>query len=199
MSKYFIHQSKAANRTQNAFGLLEVVISIAISGVILLGSMNVALKGLQVVRLNEIKDIANGILLRSLEFARSPSSDLNLTELIQNGANTYSFAINANPLSTDPKKQASSDLLKLISSANDPKITTCGDPSTADYLVAVGNKNDNAPFQICNQIQIKKLTAPATALQNDFSIVSTVIYVYNNQQVSDSLVSYRSELKPTTP
>jgi prepilin-type N-terminal cleavage/methylation domain-containing protein len=162
---------------RKAFGLIEVLIAIAISGVIMLGSVIVSTNALRLVKQNELRDSASGVLLRSLELARSPI-DFSLRG-IQGQARTgyYSLQINS-----DGKYQLTSSLIQ-------DEISSCD--ANSSYRVVQRNPDT----LICNQVIVSNITPSAdAAVFTNFEIKSIVVYSYLGQQYSDELISYRKEL-----
>jgi prepilin-type N-terminal cleavage/methylation domain-containing protein len=167
---------------RRAFGLIEVLVAMAISAMVLLGAIAVSAKSLQVVKQNELKDMSSGILLRSLEISRSPA-EFNLSEK-QGSARQRYYTVS------------------LDENGNYDLIVVAG-------LGIMDNCNENSEFRvdlpdedvlICNQVEVTDITKPADAkIFRNFEIRSIVIYKFLNDNLTDELISYRSEVVPVTP
>jgi prepilin-type N-terminal cleavage/methylation domain-containing protein len=167
------------NKKSKAFGLVEVLIAIAISGVIMLAVVNVAARGLRLVRENEIRDTASAVMLRSLEIARSPV-DFNFNEIVPETGRT-SFTVNYEEGAVTLSEE----------SFGDPNgITDC--ESGSRYQVDLA---DN--LLICNQVIISLSNSrqiDSTTRELTYQVESVVVYDFIGQDVQDSLISYRTEI-----
>ncbi len=185
-----------------AIGLLEVVISMLISSVILLGAVSVATKGYSLVKENEIRDGASAILIRSLELSRSPF-DLKLRDKFAVGVDS---AGNAVPPGATTYKQfalannvAGYELVETI-----PQPTIPNPPVTAaDVNCEVANP-PSPPIRVtselddtlvmCNLVYISYFGVSNSGKEAIFEIQSFVVYNYSNKKFMERLVSYRPEL-----
>lgn len=178
-------------KKKSGFGLIEVLVTIAISSILILGAMSVAARSLRTVRSFELRDTASGILLRSQELARSPL-DIQLRDIV---AQTKSGA--------DPQVGESFDFVLEVSpdqeqtfalqNTNPPstqslKIEDCSESSAFQLEVVTG-------VSICNQIivSVEEITTTQESKEYLFKITSVIAYEFDNTVVTDELVSFRRE------
>lgn len=163
--------AKNRRRALKAFGLVEVLISIAISAVVLLGALSVSARAYIVVRENEVRDNTSNILLRSLEVARSPL-DLGLNSLT--GRQTF-------------RLNDTGSGFELQSTGSDAPINSC--TSQSNYLVVT----PDPALQICNQIIITPLTPTAT--KRSYEVKSIAVYDFAGRTSEpEELTTYRTEI-----
>lgn len=188
-----ISRQNSNNRKKlKAFGLVEVLVAIAISGVLMMGAVNVAANSLRTVKENESKDAASGILLRSLEITRSPVSFNLNSKVIAAGDNYFKLAN-----FVDATRNGNTNGFDLIAINDTQKIADC--TTESEYLVDTLGSG----LQICNQIIVADRTpagggtSSADPVIKTFEVKSVVVYKYLNRVYIDELNSYRSELVVT--
>jgi prepilin-type N-terminal cleavage/methylation domain-containing protein len=168
-----------------AFGLVEVLIAIAVSGVVMVGAVQVSAKTLRQIKENELRDSANGVLLQSLEIARSPV-EFRVLDLLGT-ANEKKFRLGT--------KAGSSASLTLIETSYAGNMSTCSE--TAEIRVTTADPN----FVLCNLITIKDVTAASDkqlGLKRTFEVHSQITYMLSNKTFTDELYTYRTEIVPVT-
>jgi|GEM_PF-5524427 len=181
-------------RTRKAFGLVEVIVAIAISGVIMLGATQVAIRGFRVTRLNELKDITNGIVTQSLELTRSETT-LKFNELLTaqpTCTKACNFKLTQDSYTPGNYGSTNTKGLTFVSVAA-PDLTNnnyCNINST-NFKITTEQPN----YAMYNIIRIERL--PETdPLRYNFKVTSKACYfVGNTPYPTDALISYRSELK----
>ncbi len=183
-------KTKSQSKSQfkfKALGLVEVLIAIAVTGILMTASITVATRALMLIRGNELVDLASSILVRSLEISRSPAN-FNFSDQVNQGSSA-NFK-----LSSDPTTQQYS----LMPAPNGPEITDCTSSTQANYLVEIGLRGSNelAANVICNQIVITDVTVSANTASRVFQVKSVVVYEYLGNISKQELISYSTEFIP---
>lgn len=165
------------SRKGAAFGLVEVIVALAIAVVLMTGSVQASLKATQQIKKNETQDEASGIMLRSLELSRS-AVKYNLGQ-IQGGVTVRYYRLEYNSQGT----------LVLQVASNQSRITSCPPPPARASEFVVSNTGG---VHVCNQIEITRLNDRGSQV-GDYQIRSIVIYQYLNEVFTQDLISYRTE------
>jgi prepilin-type N-terminal cleavage/methylation domain-containing protein len=175
-----------------AFGLLEVLISIAISAIVMVGAVAVSSKSIKLVRQNELQDLSNGILLRSLEVARSPVN-FDLNSQISGSAPAYFVLVKE----FDPESGEDRLALQKVSGGSG-EINKC---QSGEYRVDILDLSEDLGFvdddfaeayTICNQIEIEEKSKDS--IRRTFQIRSILVYNLFGQDVKKELISERTEI-----
>lgn len=173
---------------KKAFGLLEVLIAIAISAMVMVGAIAVSSKGIRTVKKNELEDLSNGILLQSLEIARSPVN-FNLDSLVS-GSNTTYFVL---------VKTAEGEVALQKKETGAGEISTCDQGSQYKVdIIDIGEDleyvdSDFAEaYTICNQIIVDEVSNDG--IRRKFQINSVVVYKLYDQDIKLNLISERTEI-----
>jgi prepilin-type N-terminal cleavage/methylation domain-containing protein len=192
-----VDTSISRKRIKKAFGLLEVLIAIAISSIVLLGAMVVATKSIRFVRTNELQDLSNGVLIKSLEVSRSPV-DFDLDSLLgaSSGPNYYTLSNQ----DVDDGQGNTVERLRLTEQVGEfNEITECDTNSVyrVDLLEdqdveQFADVNFRNAYQICNQIVISEVRTDN--VRRVFEIKSIVVYRLFEEDVRSELISYRTEI-----
>lgn len=165
-------------RKTKAFGLLEVVVAIAISGITMIGLVSVSLNALRSIQRNELIDTGSGVMIRSLEIAKSPA-EFSINELLS-GASAASF------------------VLDLDTSTNEFNLVPVGDPSSEIRTCQPGSEfqvTDQLQVQIgnlCNQVIISRQSALGDFVQT-YEVKSIIAVAFDGDVYQDEIVSYASQ------
>lgn len=173
---------KQLKKKRGAFGLIEVLIAIAVSGVVMLGAVQVSARTLKQIKENELRDTASGVLLQSLEIARSPV-DFRLTKLL--GPSSQRKFRLGNIIGDTTQS------LNLIETNYQGDVTTCSE--SAEIRLTTEDPN----FIICNLITVNDVTTAtdkAKGIKRVFEIKSDTAYFLGTQQFVDQLITYRTEI-----
>lgn len=144
-----------------AFGILEVLVAIVIFGTTFLLATMVTVKSLKTVKENELTDLANSIMIRTMEFAKSPAISVNS---LQNGnAEPWSFYLDGDI--SDPQVSLNASQIIYDSSISE-KIKTCDESSQfkVDFTAS------GSLFLICNQIFVETIPS-STSLKVTVRVV----------------------------
>ncbi len=167
-------------KRKKSFGLVEVLIAIAISGILMLGAVSVTAKGWRMVKKAELQDASSAILIRALELSRSPVSTIEISKLMANSSEKYFN------LKLDDEKKF------VLKEAVAGDINKCSQNSA--YIVDLYKESN---FIICNQIKVKKIEEEElieNEVQYTYEIKSKVVYEFAGQFESDELLTYRKEI-----
>lgn len=177
---------------RKAFGLLEVLIAIAISALVMLGAVAVSARSIRIVRQNELQDLSNGVLLMSLEIARSPARfDLN-SQITGTGKNYFVLARVRN---IDEQEERMT--LQRITTATG-EIDECTDGPYKVDLLDVSQDLDFVDsdfaeaYTICNQIEIEEKRRIGS--RRTFQIRSILVYKLFDEDIKKELISERTEI-----
>jgi hypothetical protein len=149
--------------------------------VILVGAFQVSDRNLKKFKENELRDTANGVLLQSLEIARSPI-DLRLTKLMGTSL-TKRFKLGS--------VIGGNGNLQLIETTFAGGITTC------DELSQIRITTTDPNFVACNLITVTDVTSSADktkGVKRVFEIKSEIAYILSEKQFTDELITYRTEI-----
>jgi len=194
-----------SSQTKKAFGLIEVLIAIAISGVVMLGAVSLSAEATKKLKQDEIADLASSVLIRSLEITRSPLACDNLGPLMTGSTDQF-FTLNSDSLVTKVcNGQSTQEPYGLIAATdNIGTISTCtGGGSYAVKSLANVNICNQIEVEACgsnpgsNDIRIKCPTNAATDKTHiTYAIISNVVYNIYGKDYYTNLISYRTELAP---
>ena len=163
----------------SAFGLVEVLIGLAITGGVLISITSVAVSAAQMVNNNEIGDYANNIMLMGIEYFKAPAQDPSkppaiFLNAINDSVNTKVFKIQT--LST---AQASSVSFTQVNGADVGALSECS--ASDDFRVV----SASVSYIVCNKVVVSKEG-------NGFLITSFVTYRTTNGELrSTKIIGYR--------
>jgi type II secretory pathway pseudopilin PulG len=164
-----------------AFGLAEIIVALGIFGTAMIATVAVAVSSLRTVKDNELSDLANSVVIRSIEYMKSPAVVDVLTNL-EAGSSDHVFEI-TNPISSSPDDQKLEVVEKTGEYGTD-NITTCGDTGvSARYRISI---TDQPNFVICNQIKVTDFG------KSRFEIRSIVVYQTSKGLQTTELIGYRN-------
>lgn len=146
-----------------AFGLAEIIVALGIFGSAMVITIALAIGSLRTVKDNELADTANTIMIRSMEYLKSPSSSGIFASALS-GTSTRVYAVDGAISSTNITGEVK---LKDLTSSGTNTITVDNCSETSPYVVVV---SDTPGFLACNQIIIKRNS------NNTFELQSIVIY-----------------------
>lgn len=176
-------------KSAKAFGLVEVIVALAIISILSMGALNTASSALRLVRSYELRDTASGILLRSLEVASTPI-DIKLREQVPAGT-TGSFQLNYSTNIGDSFVE-----FERVGGGGGQAIDQVPSPSCEAgnaYAIEI-----DTGYLICNEVIIRSLGVEdvsdvSNLKQYNFEITSIVVYEFNNEVYTDRLVNFRTE------
>ena len=183
----------------NGFGLAEVLVGLAITGGVLITIMSVAISAYRQVKNNEMGDYANNVMIMSVEYFKTPISDVTKEPASILNAITLGkyqvFKINGY-LNDDAANfqviQTSPQPLSLIDGNLPDDVAKDLDSCSSlnpDYFFVRVNSNDQASqIQLCNKIVIAHDI-------NGYRILSIIAYQKTRSElVSSRIIGFRQKL-----
>ena len=180
------------NKKLNAFGLFEIVLSLAIFGIGIISLTSMNAKTYKVIKNNELSDFANRTMVKTLEFFKSPTTSSTGTQ--QSTQKIISDAMFNEPVkilppfitiqfNIDPSAMIdTTDQLAFIKNSDSTPIVDCS--STSSYKVFVSSGSNYEGLIICNQIIVDKMT-------NGYKITSRIVYIIDGEIKKNELIGYR--------
>ncbi|MCA9379036.1 hypothetical protein KC640_01275 [Candidatus Dojkabacteria bacterium] len=161
-----------------AFGLMEVMIVLAIVAATMVAAMQVSIQSLRVIKQNEIGDYANSVMVQALELAKSPSNvQVSATGQVTDFQGTYQLQINS----------AGGAVLWKVGDNVTP-ITNTGCTNASPYFVDISNINPVGSPVVCLQLIVRNISGISGAA---YEITSHLIYTLQNEQIERSIIGYR--------
>jgi len=182
---------KCHKNKKPAFGLIEILISLAIFALAIISITSTNAKTYRIVKNNELADFSNRTMVKTLEFFKAPTTDSLVAGIQQSTQKIIENALINNP--PNPTKSVTFKSNSIIDTnaqltfqevENNPisKIITCDSGST--YKVAVSPNSGYTGFDLCNQIIIEK--------KNDgYLIRSRIVYQIREITKINELIGYR--------
>lgn len=160
----------------NAFGLVEVLVALAIFGIAFIAATAVTISSLRTIKDNEIADFTNSLMVRTLEYSKSDAVDYNT---LTTGTLPRAFVVNGDvATNTNISFSPASDNNKLTADA-------C---AGSEYVLNISDP-DFQNLEICNQIYVQ-YTTPA---QNNLLITSVTVYTRgDNSKLVSELRGFRT-------
>lgn len=181
--------NKPSTKKLSALGLVEVLVVLAIVGLTMVGSMQLTTGAFRSIRENEITDMANGIMVQSLEIIKSPQPILILDELGTELRANFggSFAIDL--LSSPPS------LKRVGSVSSQPELITSCAPESSFFATRVLEQQQQqdgreglAIPDVCLQVTLQPISGNPDALQ----VTSRVVYNSRQGTTVNTLYGFRS-------
>jgi hypothetical protein len=159
---------KQTKKNEKAFGLVEVLIGLAIFGTAIIAATSLTVKSLRIVKDNELADTANGIMIKTLELAKYPETDTKFPGLSDDGSKKIYYLTG----NIDDFNQLNFDNLTFIKKTSE--LNTDGIPST-DCISQTGNQikvnfEGISGLIVCNQIVFERLDS------GNYEVSSRVIF-----------------------
>lgn len=161
-------------QSRNAFGLVEIIVAIAIFATAMIATVSLAIGSLRTVKDNELADTANAVMVGSMEYMKSPAAVPVLNQLTA-GRREFAFSVSSEIDTENP------NLTTLRQMDQADVINTCSDSS--EYRVVL---RDFPDFLVCNQILLQQ------AAGNSFEIRSIVYYQTSKGISRNELIGYRN-------
>jgi hypothetical protein len=167
-------------RNLTAFGLVEVLIGLAITGGVLISITSIAVSAAQMVKNNEIGDFANNLMLVGVEYFKAPAQDSSkppgsFLSTINNNAPTKIFKIQTIDLS----RGIDSVSLATVSVIDVNPLSDCSIGNNFRVTIA------DTKYIVCNKIVVEKEGS-------GFIITSYITYrTMNGELRSAKIVGYR--------
>ncbi|KXK26583.1 MAG: hypothetical protein TR69_WS6001000589 [candidate division WS6 bacterium OLB20] len=135
--------------TKKAFGLVEIIIAIAIFGTAMIATVAIAISSLRTVQDNELADTANSVMIGSMEYMKSPAVVPLLTNL-PTGQRDFAFRVTGE---VNPSNCTGSTgcQLQIVQTTSRTPITTCD--SNSEFRVRLSELPN---FIMCNQILVNQ-------------------------------------------
>ncbi|MFW5702460.1 MAG: type II secretion system protein [Candidatus Dojkabacteria bacterium] len=176
------------SKKTNAFGLLEVLIAIAISAVVMVGALVISSKSIQSVRENELRDLSSSVLVRSLEVARSPLN-YNFSELLGDRQAPVAFALDQDAAGSLVLQEQVGDATPIANNCPDRYRVNFLERDDLDTFVT---PEFAAAYELCNQVIITPL--PQQGVTRSFEVRSIVTYNIFGDYLTEELITYREEI-----
>lgn len=163
----------------------------AISGIVLTGAVVVATRSIQLVRRSEMEDLANGLLVRSLEISRSPV-DFDLDRQLGDNAGPMYFTLTEDNSGKLVLTKASGGQIDLqeCSASSEYKVNLANFDRSGQYI----DNEFREGYIICNQIEITEIRKDSNSLRRTFQVRAIVVYDVFNETFRRELISYRTEI-----
>ncbi len=161
-----------------AFGLLEIIIVLAIVAITMIAATQAALVAQRAIKKNEIGDLANGLMIQALEVAKSPT-DVRLANVsLPNVDGSYAM----DSLSGLPSMRKVADVSTPIT----PGQCTSASP----YSQELGAEWGGSSPLICLQVVVREISNLGL---NVFEITAHVLYKLEGEAdfVEKSIIGYR--------
>ena len=160
------------------FGLMEVLIVLAIVAATMVAAMQVSIQSLRVIKQNEIGDYANSVMVKALEVAKSPSDvQVSGTAQITNFQGSYQLQTQVGSPSV---------LWKVSDSVVPMTANNCS--NTSPYYTDISAVSNIGNPVVCLQLIIRNISG---LTGNAYEITSYLIYDIQDQQVERSIIGYR--------
>ncbi|MBL8014840.1 MAG: prepilin-type N-terminal cleavage/methylation domain-containing protein [Candidatus Doudnabacteria bacterium] len=166
-------------RLRKAFGLLEVLIVLAIAATTMLAATQIALDGFRSIKLNEVLDYANGLMLQALEIAKSPT-DVEIVAGTQPTNFEASYRLTTN--------SAGKAVMSVVTTSTTP-LTVANCSTSSPYFVDANIPNITDPI-ICLQLTVTQRTNFG---QVYYEIRSRLVYNLNGSQNERQIIGYRRD------
>lgn len=164
-----------------AWGLVEILISMTIYAVAIVGITSLNARNYFMIRENELADRANKVMLSSMEYFKSPAlevQDMLITQFPSTNV-TKSFYLNSDSNQIDLNSGSINKMVWAVS-ANNP---VCNSSAVRRvYFILNDYSSDN--FLLCLRVEI-------TRKPNGFMINSIIEYEKNGKLISNNLIGYR--------
>ena len=170
-----------------AFGLVEILVSLVIYGIAIIGVTALTISSYRTVKDNEIGDLANSLMVRGIEYFKSPNAIANLP--INNGE-TRVFNLNtASPNDVgNPAAQFIPVIVTSLPWAGNPTRINISD-CTASSIFKITFASGVNPYTMCNQIIVQKTST------KDYLIQSVVVFQLSRRFEQNELIGFRPRLE----
>lgn len=164
---------------QKAFGLVEIIVALGIFGTAIVTTIALTVNSYLAVKNNELADLANSVMVRSMEYFKSPSG----IEILKNRQTPTApkafFAV-----ATDVSISDVNAGLTFVQKTGAQQITTCdtGSEYKVDLIEVQGIPSD---FLMCNQVIAE------TQTDGSFLLKSIVYYKRGDLLLNSQLIGYR--------
>jgi len=171
---------RQSNSKKKAFGLVEIIVALAIFGTAMIATIAIAIGSLRTVQDNELADTANSVMIGSMEYMKSPAVVPVLNGL-PSGQREFAFRVEGD---VDPASCFGSECnLNIVRTNTVSEITECDEGS--EYRVRL---EELPNFLMCNQILVTQ-ERPGV-----FELRSIVVFFSSNRSGTQrtELIGYRN-------
>lgn len=183
------------NKRLKGWGLVEILISMTIFGIAIIGITALNVKNLKTVRENELADQANKVMIAGLEYFKSPPQEVQelLMDTIKDDVEAADFVLNDETKTVDfsqgTRKYGFVSSLTFPDKIEPTKIPEgkCTKGGAGEVIFA------GSDFRMCMHVLINKQSY-------GFQVVSSIIYFAESEWHTNSIVGYRPfTYEDTTP
>lgn len=160
------------------FGLIEILIVLAIIATTMLAATQISLNGIRAIKLDEVVDFANGMLLQGLELAKSPST---VRVFTLSGASNLNGSYRLQTASNGTTE------LRMVTTTQTP-LTLAQCTSSSAYFVNITGATGVTNPQVCLQLMI---TARTNLGVNYYEIRTRLVYNLGGQTLEREIYAYR--------
>lgn len=161
--------------------MVEILVAIAVFGTAIVSATAFTIKSLRIVKDNELRDQATGIMVRTLEYVKSDAINSDVIGVPAGQTNTRYFAIEGDP--ANPNSGVLKLDEKIGASATPLSEANCQD-SNSVYYVDVNATKDTS-FLLCNQIIL------TGTVGNNYQVTSTVVYKLSDKYEISELNGFK--------
>lgn len=172
---------------KKASSLIEVIIVLAIVSFTIIASMALVAKTRLEIKNNELQDKGNEVMLKALEALKTPTKVLISGNVSLTGTGPYYFS-----LQTDTsgnyllKYQPPGSFTSLPKRTGDFKFSEVCRADNVFYL------SDGESYNYCQQVEISPIFKTGISREL-YKVSTTIVYQTSNQDISESLTTYRYE------
>lgn len=171
-----------------AYGLMEVLVALAIISTAMVIAMQITMKNLVLVKDNEIIDLVNAMSLQALEIAKDPSKvtiNAGATPPLTVGNVNGSYNITFNTIS----KKGS--LIRVASAVTSNLTSTCNSSNPYYLKVTQTTQLTATTADICIEMIIQKISSPGAS--SYYQITANTKYSYKGVDKTKTYLIYRKD------
>jgi len=178
-------------RNIKAFGLVEILVGLAIFSTAIIATVTIAVNSYKAVKNNELADLANSVMIRSVEYFKSPSSIGSLTPA---GSATSTAPVYYKLNVTISPETTGTDSLSFVRvTTNVQPLTECTESSEYRVNFSSTQNLESSTFLLCNQIIVEPLT------EGGYIIKSRIVYQTSKGTETAEILGYRQPSSAQTP
>ncbi|MFQ5492621.1 MAG: hypothetical protein ACE5DX_00460 [Candidatus Dojkabacteria bacterium] len=174
----------SAKHKLKAFGLAEIIVALGIFGTAMIATVAIAVASLRTVKDNELADIANSVMIRSMEYMKSPAVVPDLLNLPAATNDVHSFKI-MNDIDSQNTEEGIV-MGNVTSTGGIQPLDDCGQASAFKV-----NFVDLPNLVLCNQVLINENK------DGTFEIRSIIVFGTSKGLQSSELIGFRNTVGGT--